>query len=111
LIVDDDEEIRRMLADLFVTRGELAAPASGAFEAIEQLSRPVKPCVVFVDLMMPGVIGHSLIDFMRSEYPAIPIAIITASPQLAPAGVRVFQKPLVFEHLVRFVEAVCSERP
>ncbi len=65
--------------------------------------------MVLVDLRMPGIIGHSVLEYMRSEpgLAQIPVAIMTGSPELAPPGYPVFRKPLDVGALLGFA-ATCE---
>ncbi|HEY5924123.1 MAG TPA: response regulator [Kofleriaceae bacterium] len=105
LIVEDDPDIRGALADRFRSEGYAAAVASNGADAVNYLEDNERPCAVLVDLLMPGVVGMSLLDYMRADkrLASIPVAIISASPQLAPAGYRVFPKPFDMKALVAFV--------
>lgn len=52
LIVDDDPEIREALADALEGRGYTVA-GDGA-EALDLLRKSAAPCLIVLDLMMPG---------------------------------------------------------
>jgi CheY-like chemotaxis protein len=105
LIVDDEEDVRDLLQTLLQRAGfEVRAAADGA-EAIEQLRGPRRPDAVVTDLMMPGLVGQALVEFIRSndELATVPIAVVSSQPELAPADCQVFAKPLVFDELLRFL--------
>jgi DNA-binding response OmpR family regulator len=103
VLAEDDPDVRDILTARFTQAGyDLRTAAHGA-EAIELLQH-VTPQAVFVDLIMPGVIGHSVLEFMRthSELKSVPVAIVSGSPELAPAGYAVFPKPVRFHELLEF---------
>jgi CheY-like chemotaxis protein len=105
LIVDDEEDARDLLQLLLERSGfEVRAAADGG-EAIEALRSSRRPDAVVTDLMMPGLVGQELVEFMRSSdsFATIPIAVVSAEPELAPANCKVFAKPLVFDKLLRFL--------
>jgi hypothetical protein len=54
---------------------------------------------------MPGVVGQELLEYLRHDerLASLPVAIVSASPQLAPAGYPVFAKPLQLDALLEFV--------
>ena len=81
--------------------------ATNGAEAIELLRPDEPPRAVLVDLLMPGIVGHELLEYLRAEeaYANVPVAIISGSPQLAPAGYRVFSKPLEPRALLDFLHA------
>lgn len=107
LIVEDDPYVQLSLKHVFEKAGYDVAIASNGADAIEMLDPSAPPRAILVDLLMPGIVGHELLDYLRSE-PAlatIPVAIISGSPQLAPAGYRVFAKPLDTQALLEFVRS------
>lgn len=109
LIVEDDPEIRAALEELMVGEGYDVALASNGADAISLLEDAgERPCAVLVDLVMPGVVGQELLEFLRSDdsLSSIPVAIVSASPQLAPHGYTVFKKPLDLPPLLDFVKQV-----
>src|SRR5260221_8045980 len=67
LIVDDDEDIRLTLAQVFANAGYATKSANNGAEAIELFEDGDHPRMVLVDLRMPGIIGHSVLEYMRSE--------------------------------------------
>jgi CheY-like chemotaxis protein len=105
LIVEDDPDVQAALEQLLAREGFAVTLANNGAEAIELLDREAPPCVVLADLLMPGIVGHELLDYMRDDEAlrSIPIAIISGSPQLAPEGYRVFSKPLDTHALLEFV--------
>ena len=109
LIVDDDDDVKQMLAELLVTEGYDVEVAANGAEAIDMLERADRPCAVILDLLMPGVVGQELIEFLRSDerLAEIPLAIVSGSPHLAPAGHRVFTKPVPARALLEFIRARC----
>jgi CheY-like chemotaxis protein len=113
LIVEDDAAVRDALGELFAREGYDVATANNGAEAIEQLEEGASPCVVLVDLLMPGIVGHELIDYMQREerVSKTPVAIITGSPYLAPKGYAMFPKPLDTRSLLDFVGAHCPIEP
>lgn len=108
LIVDDDVEVRTALSELFSSHGYDVALAADGGEAIHHLVP--RPCVVLVDLLMPGVVGQELLEYMRghAELAEVPVAIISGSPHLAPDGYTVFPKPVDGRMLLDFVCSTCE---
>jgi CheY-like chemotaxis protein len=110
LIVEDDFEIRSGLRELFSRKGfEVAVAANGA-EAIELLQNGTRPCAAVIDLLMPGIVGQELLEYLRAdaELVSIPVAIISGSPALAPEGYAVFPKPFDSRALVEFIRSRCA---
>ena len=113
LIVEDDVDLRDALGQLFAHEGYEVVTAANGGEGIELLEAGPLPCAVIADLLMPGIVGHELLDYMREDatLSAIPVAIISGSPQLAPEGYPVFPKPLDAPALMEFVTARCPVNP
>ena len=112
MIVEDDNDVRTALGQLLSSQGyEVGLAADGA-EGIAMLDANPQTCVVVVDLLMPGIVGHELLDYMRGDpdLATIPVAIISGSPQLAPAGYQVFPKPLDSRALLAYVRSGCERR-
>jgi DNA-binding response OmpR family regulator len=66
LLVDDDPDIRQMLAFTLRGHGFEVSQATGGAEALVALAADVPDCVV-LDLMMPGVDGFEVLDRMRAD--------------------------------------------
>ena len=105
LVVEDDPDIQTTLSDLFTREGYHVDVVPNGAEAITFLDEHEHPNVVLVDLLMPGVVGNELLEYLHSdeELAAIPVAIVSASPQLAPEGYKVFRKPIDVGTLLEFV--------
>lgn len=105
LIVEDDPEVQVALTLLLERAGYEVLVAGNGAEAIEAIDPTAPPRAVLVDLLMPGIVGHELLEYLRGDpaLAAVPVAIISGSPQLAPAGYRVFAKPLDAGALLAFV--------
>jgi two-component system OmpR family response regulator len=76
-IVEDDEEILRLVADLLVREGyRVEAAESGA--ALGALLAHARPDIVILDLMLPGEDGLSICRRLRAHGGSIPILMLTA---------------------------------
>src|SRR5882672_142460 len=107
LIVEDDPEIQAALEELLSHDGFDVSIASNGADAIELLEAEARPFAVLVDLLMPGIVGQELLEYLRGDdtLSSIPVAIVSGSPQLAPVGYPVFRKPLELLPLLDFVRA------
>ncbi|HTL36593.1 MAG TPA: response regulator [Kofleriaceae bacterium] len=110
LIVEDDVDIGSALRDRLVREAFDVTLVKSAADAIEWLDAADPPCVVLVDLLMPGIVGHSLLRHLRTDvrFASIPVAVVSGAPQLAPEGYRVFRKPLDLQPLIEFVRDGCA---
>lgn len=109
LIVDDDAELLEGLADVVTHQGYQVQVAANGAEAINRLDGSDRPCAIVLDLLMPGLVGQELIEYLGSEprLQSIPLAIVSGSPQLAPPGHKVFTKPVDVPALLEFIGHRC----
>jgi CheY-like chemotaxis protein len=110
LVLEDDEDLREMLVDQLRRAGlDVRCAVNGAL-ALRMFEEHQVPGVVLSDLMVPGVLGRSVLEYMRGETELrdIPVAIVTGSPQRAPQGYRVFTKPAPFCEVLAFVLSALS---
>jgi CheY-like chemotaxis protein len=110
LIVEDDAELRAALTDLLNAEGYEIDIATNGAEAINYLESALRPSAILVDLLMPGIVGQELLEYLSDDVrlASIPVAILSASPQLAPEGYPVFRKPLDTLALLEFLFERCS---
>jgi CheY-like chemotaxis protein len=95
LIVDDDRDVRELLAELLTQEGYHAIMAANAQEALSRLETVI-PDLIVSDLMMPGMDGAELLARLGSDdrYAAIPTILLTAAGErmaeraVAEAGLR-----------------------
>jgi len=111
LIVEDDDEIRELLAEMLADRGYQVATARNGKEALELLrTKPLQPNIVLLDLMMPVMDGWQ----MRAEMLAdpkladIPVVIVSGAADLqdesdALKAARVLTKPVKWPVLLESV--------
>jgi CheY-like chemotaxis protein len=114
LVVDDDPEIRMLLSELFAREGFRVDVADDGAAAILFLEHHEPPSVILLDLLMPGILGSSVLAYLASkpDLERVPVAIVSSSPHLAPEGYQLFKKPLRFAPLLEFVRNACGpERP
>lgn len=112
LVVEDDEEVRRLLCRILELYGYTTAESGNGIGAFAQL-RLALPRVVVLDLMMPAVNGFQVAARMR-EHPVwrnVPIIVMTASIHLeeqirAMNPTCVLKKPFSMEELLDAVAAV-----
>ena len=79
LIVDDDPNIREVLAVLLSSEGYRVSTAENGLEALK-LQDSEKPNLVILDIMMPGMDGVEVCARIRARSP-VPILFLTAKSQ------------------------------
>jgi CheY-like chemotaxis protein len=116
LIVDDDRDIREMLIQTLEDEGYPVAAAADGTEALALLARGSRPpCLILLDLMMPGMNGWEFRAAQLQE-PAlveIPVVVLSARTDVARAatemaGVAYIPKPIDFELLMHTVARHCT---
>jgi CheY-like chemotaxis protein len=108
LVVDDDDDVRKMMCFVLAAEGYAAVEAHDGVEALERMSADGPPALVVVDLMMPRMDGEELIRKMHQN-PALvktPIAIISGRGTPEPiAGVNAqLVKPVEIGELLSVVQ-------
>jgi DNA-binding NtrC family response regulator len=76
LIVDDDHEFRGMVVERFQRRGYTACAAKSGEQAL-QLAQDRQFNVAIVDMMMPGMSGHELLEKLKAVDPECEVIILT----------------------------------
>jgi len=112
LIVEDDEDLRDMMAQMLTIEGFETATVANGREALDYLHATGKPHVILLDLMMPVMDGW---EFRRQqkadpELAPVPVIVLSALDQgrAAPVDAEAFlKKPLDFDRLLELVRDHC----
>jgi CheY-like chemotaxis protein len=113
LVVDDDEDIRNITAMALGYMGYSVEVAADGLMASRLLLEGLRPSLVLLDLMMPGMDGERFLATVRQnpDTADIPVVIMSgnrATPEKA-AELHVsgyLIKPFDFDELARAVESV-----
>ena len=79
LLVEDEEQLRRVMKDLLQREGYTVADARDGIQALDEVDRHA-PDVIILDLNLPGLDGYGVLAQLRSR-PAtkeIPVMVLTA---------------------------------
>ena len=114
LIVEDDEDLREMMAQLLTLEGYDSATVSNGREALDYLHHCSTPHVILLDLMMPVMDGW---EFRRQQEadPAlapVPVIVLSALDQARAAKIHAaafLKKPLDFDRLLSLIRMYCGE--
>jgi len=114
LVVDDEESVGDLVADLLRSAGHTVGVARSGSEGLSRVrSEPLD--LVFSDLSMPGMTGWELARAVRDEVPGLPVILVTGfavevSPEeLQANGVHsVLAKPI---NLGEVLNAAAAIRP
>jgi DNA-binding NtrC family response regulator len=86
LLVDDDEEACRLLAEVLEREAYDVVPALSADEALAKVNENGPFDAVLTDLRMPGTSGLDLLRTLRERDPAALVLVLTAFGDAAAAG-------------------------
>ena len=110
LIVDDNEQIVQILAQYVKAEGWPCLTARSGEEALS-LFDAAAPSLILLDIMLPGIDGFELMDYIRST--GIPVIFLTAKNAVADRvkGLRMgaedyMVKPFDIQELLARVEGV-----
>ena len=99
LLVEDDEEERRLLKELLETEGVAVVGDVGDGERAVELARELEPDVVLMDIRMPGMSGLEAARILDRSLPFTRVIILTAYD--GPLPVRSAQEAGVYAYLVK----------
>ena len=116
LLADDDVHVRDAIAAVFKMEGMDVSTAADGREALYVLRTEPRPCLILLDLDMPGMDGF---EFRRRQllWPAmatIPVVVVSGQPEAKEAtgalkARAVLAKPVKVECLLRVVEGHCAD--
>ena len=114
LLVDDDEDARTGVAELLRLDGYEIFEAADGQEALRDLRGGLRPCLVLLDLNMPGTSGWQfralqLLDRRIADIPVVALSghdgIEQQAKMLKLAGF--LSKPLDFDGLLATIQRTC----
>jgi type II secretory ATPase GspE/PulE/Tfp pilus assembly ATPase PilB-like protein/CheY-like chemotaxis protein len=118
LLVDDEDQLRRVMRDLLEREGYAVAEARDGVQALDEVDRHA-PDVIVLDLNLPGLDGYTVLSQLRSREHTreIPVIVLTAKGD-EDNEVRVFElgaddfltKPFRARALSARLEALLSRR-
>jgi DNA-binding response OmpR family regulator len=114
LIVDDEQEVVRLLEVILTRAGYAVAKAYSGRECLSLLARE-NPDVILLDIMMPGMSGLEVMEGLRTIYGTIsipPVIFLTAKggmesmiEGLQAGAYKYLVKPTSREKLIEIVKA------
>jgi CheY-like chemotaxis protein len=118
LIVEDDADLREMMAQLLTLEGYHTETVANGREALKYLHEAPRPDVILLDLMMPIMDGWEFRKRQRNDpnLADVPVIVLTALDQAQARasdlnGVDFLKKPLDFDRLLELVRRHCRPEP
>lgn len=114
LVVDDDRAIREMLRVALEVEGYVVHTLTDGRDVIEILRGMGEPCVVLMDLMMPGVSGWDVCEALEADAQLArhPVVVMTAGlmkGDACPAPARTLLcKPFDLNQIFAVVESLTA---
>jgi CheY-like chemotaxis protein len=114
LVVDDDDELRALLAQSLQERGYSVATAPNGREALDRLRSAALPAAVLLDLNMPTMNGWQFCAAKDADQAlrALPVIVLSAAASKDPASPyylavdEVVAKPIDIDGLLSAIERV-----
>jgi two-component system chemotaxis response regulator CheY len=102
LLVEDQAEVRRAVALILARAGyDVVEAEDGAagIEAIRTGDNPLMVDAIICDLLMPKINGMEAVRYFRSQFPTVPVIVLTGHPEVERA--RWFYDHGVFQYLLK----------
>jgi signal transduction histidine kinase/ActR/RegA family two-component response regulator len=119
LLVEDDRQVRRFVAEVVAAGGHEVLEAGDAKAAWERIEREGWPEVVITDVVLPGASGVELARRLRAERPDLPVVLVSGYPDeeagdimaLSGPGLHFLRKPFTPDELMQTIgQAMVARR-
>lgn len=115
LVVEDDPALREIYAGALRGYGHDVRTAGDGAEALERLENGWEPCVVFLDLRMPGMDGWELSRRLHADdrWREVPVVVVAAHFRIDREAAEIgasswLQKPFDLARLDEETKALCA---
>lgn len=115
LVVDDEAAAREALCDALGSAGWKAIGAEDGAQARQRLESDLAlPCVIVLDLMMPGMNGWEFRAWQRLQprFAAVPVVLLSAMRDVAEEARRLqtdfLYKPVELASVLERIERYCG---
>jgi two-component system cell cycle sensor histidine kinase/response regulator CckA len=104
LVVDDDTDVREIMAEYLVSRGYIVHQAGDGAEALQVLDDNPSLRVIVSDVRMPRVSGLVLAKMVAERHPEVRVILVSGYFQSQTLGPRFLKKPFTMQQLERMVQ-------
>ncbi|HEX8785507.1 MAG TPA: PAS domain S-box protein [Telluria sp.] len=116
LVVDDEADIRTIMAEVLELQGYTVLQAGDAPQALRRL-QDRRPDMLVTDIGLPnGMNGRQLADLVRAQWPQLPVLMVTGyaestvmKNETLPAQMELLIKPFAMNALVGKVDAMLTQ--
>lgn len=112
LVVEDDDELRRMYHTALGLAGFEVSEATNGLDALRRLDGWAPPDLIVLDLIMPGITGHAVAQEVAAQAHLrhIPVLIVTGSTENVDYldAACVMRKPITADELIEAVKRCLS---
>jgi CheY-like chemotaxis protein len=102
LVVDDDPDIRDVLADGLEDAGYQVEHAGDGISALKQIARRA-PDLILCDVRMPHMDGIGLATVLAPHTPPIPMILMSATALPPGCSLAFIQKPFALDELLALI--------
>ena len=116
LLVDDDAQVRAVVADMLEISGFAVTMASSGEAALELLAKDPDFALLIVDYAMPGMTGAEVLREAGTRWPDLPVLVVTGYAEAAHlaeelGSSKIIQKPFYAEEIAeRAALAIAGDR-
>jgi CheY-like chemotaxis protein len=108
LVVDDDEAIRDVIAEVLRDEGYSVVCAENGAAALREIGREHHPDLVLLDLMMPVMSGWEVLEHLQASEELSRIPVVIVSAMTAPGVSEHLAKPIDLDRLLDTVSRLTS---
>ncbi len=80
LLIDDEPTVLDVIALMLTFDGHTVLTATNGRQGLARLEAGEVVDLVLTDLMMPELSGWEVVRAIRSQWPALPVGVVTATP-------------------------------
>lgn len=117
LLIDDHDDARTALELVLEAEGYSVVGAADAETALARLREGLEPCLVLLDLGLPGMTARTFFEAMRAEPRLVdtPVVLLSGDGWVREKAERMgasgwLQKPVEIERLLDVVARHCAKR-